>query len=214
MQIPRDKAAMLIDLSAKVKKHLGINIGYIHPKAAFMDDKSEFIIREPINEDDELQVIHKNDLMIQQQGNIMTHEVVEFPQHDDQVEELFDKIDEAILDGTITFDPGVTKTINNIEMSVTQRDLTEYIGKIVYELPIVTPQGNLYTYTAICQMAEYDERFKVAKQIIDEVWPEESERQLRKNVAEQADVPAVKPAETYQPSKLWKKLVDWLNGDG
>lgn len=213
MQIPRDKAAMLIDISAKVKKHLGVNIGYIHPKAAFMNEQSEFIIREPISEDDELQIIHKNDLMVERQGNIMTHEVVEFPQHDDQVEELFDKIDEAILEGIITFDPGVTKTIDDIEMSVTQRDLREHIGKVVYELPIVTPQGNLYTYTAISHFAETDDRFKAAKHIIDEVWPEESERQFRENVAEQADTPAVKPAKSYRSSKLWQKLFNWLSGE-
>jgi hypothetical protein len=208
---------------------MGIHIGYITHNAAFLNDEVEFVLREPTGEYDVLQLLHKDDLVLHRDGNILTSEVKPDVKHDEEVEALLNTINEAMMDGVLYCDPGVTREIEGIGIvHITQRDLTEHprIGKFLYELPLVGPRGNVWTYEAIDGHAEHDNRFKVMKDIIDEVWPEEQERLFRERVAEQADaeepeleleakleVPAVKPTQLYVPSKLMRKFRKFLGLD-
>ena len=94
------------------------------------------------------------------------------------------------------------------------------IGCYLYELPLSTPKGNLWTYGRIVDLAERgDPRFKLMKKIIDEEWPDEAEIFFRSQVAEDVDAgkydlpedrQAIKPTQLYMPSKLMRSFKKWL----
>jgi len=205
MFISRNRATMLIDIHAKISEKLGISIGYIHPNAAFLSDNNEFIIREsPDRDDEEIQLVHISDLKLQRNGNILVHRINDEPQGDEKVQEMLDKINDAVLNGIIAFDPGVTRTIDGIEISITQKELPGGQSVKLYELPMVGPHGHMFSYPAICDLSKVDSSFRAAKKIIDTEWPEEKEYWEQRKLEEQ-------PSKLV--NKLKKKFLKWLLGD-
>lgn len=225
MEITHEQVSLLEEMFGKLGK-LGIKLGYLRPNLAVLNEDCEFIVRLPMGEYEVAQLLHKDDIIIRTEGNILVHEPVEDPKHDDQVQSLLDTINEALLEGEIYFDPAVTRQVDGFgEIHIVQRDLTDNprIQCFLYELPLIGARGNVWTYAAISQLSEAkDKRFQVMKKIIDEVWPEESDRLFRSQVADQADqdntfddtdtkiFPAVKEASSYRPSKLMRNLLKWL----
>lgn len=210
MQITRSTAAMFIELSPQISKTLGIHIGYIHPRIAFVQDDTQFVIREttqtetepePTDFEDnistaaEIQFIHVSDLHYRRDNGIFSHWVDEI-KSDNKVQTLIDQVNQAILDGKLILSPGVTRSHNGEIMSVTQKAVSDTLN--AYELPMLGPHGTLWTYDTIVSLSDKHPSFAFARKIIDEQWPEEWNKWLRREVARQAD----EQSEPIQESKI------------
>jgi len=177
MKITRNQANFLADLSTQIKEHYGYNIGYLNPAIALpMDPGVDFLIFEDPEgeEEDNLQCFHKGDVRDQMMGNIVVRTINQEPDHDEEVEKLFKKISDDILDGVIAFDPTVTKEVDDIRVTITKKRFPDHVGD-VFETNIFTERyGTVYTYPIICEHAKIDKKFKIAKELIDDNWPQPS----------------------------------------
>ena len=204
MLIDRQKAIMLVEIAFKIKEHLNINIGYISNSIIALGPGCEFIIREPISEEDELQLLYIKDLILEQHGDVVQH-WVEDVQHDHKCEELFQKIDDAVLDGKITFDPGITRTIDGVEINITRRELP---NAVLFEMPSISDSqyvsgpNNLCPYSVIYKMAESNERFLAVKNIIDEMWPSDKMEFLKSEIK--------KHREPVKVETAMQKVLKWF----
>jgi hypothetical protein len=94
------------------------------------------------------------------------------PKHDAKVEALFNRLNDDLLDGKLTFAPGVTREIDGVKVSVTKKFIPQ-IQKDVFDTNLFSETfGTLYPYQAICEKAKADKKFQIAKDIIDELWPQ------------------------------------------
>jgi len=215
MLIPRQTATMLIELQVKIRKNLGVSIGYIHPKMAFLNESDDFIVRESEDvDDDDIQLLHRDDILIQKMGTMLQHQICDEPGGEDKVQELLDKINEAILAGVIYFDPIATEKIDGIEMSITKKLTLD--NHIVFDVPVMSPQGTYYYYDQVIQLAQVDKRFDVAKQIVDKHWPEikeEYRRLLEEQKAKEIEASTKKIQIILGPKEtVWSRLKKFFFG--
>lgn len=174
MKITRNQASMLADLTIQIQQHYGFNIGYLNPTINLpMDPSVDFLIFEnPAEGEDTLQCFHRDDLQDRIQGNIVVRTISSEPEHDAKVEELFKRLNDDLFAGVLSFDPGVTREVDGVVVSVTKKEFPN-ISMNVFETNIFTEKfGVVYTYPIICEHAKIDKKFKIAKDIIDELWPQ------------------------------------------
>ena len=173
MIIPRNTATMLIEIAPRLRQY-GVNIGYISQGIAVLDQSSEYIVRESATEDGEhvIHFLHINDLKIEKQGNIIQHEMLEFPENDQLVEEMLAKINEAILNGEIWFDPGVTREIDGKPITITLK-IFPNAKEPWFDIPVLNNKtGYLYSHSQVIEKAKTDPFFTAALEIIKDVWPD------------------------------------------
>lgn len=171
MKITRDQAKLLADLQTRIHNQLGIVLGYSHPNVLMVPDNVDYVICEADDlDDDRIQLLHREDLAVEW-VDPQHYKVVAGtdPRNDHLVKEFIDKINEGVLTGTLWFDPGVTRTIDEITVRVDRRELPNQ--GVIFDLTMDEDKG-VYSYGMICASARFDRRFKVAKQIIDEMWPQ------------------------------------------
>jgi hypothetical protein len=164
---------MLADLSGQIQQHYGFNIGYLNPAIPMpMDPSIDFLIFESPAEDEELQCFHKDDIVDQARGPVMVRTINSDPEHDSKVEELFARLNNDVLNGLLIFDPGVTREVDGVTVSVTKKFIPQ-IQKDVFDTNLFSEGfGSVYPYEVICDKAKVDKKFQIAKDIIDELWPQ------------------------------------------
>jgi hypothetical protein len=172
MELTREQAKMLMDLSGQIQDQYGIVIGYSAPMIPMPSTReADFIIFE--NPDMEaIQCFYKDDIRQQALGPYLVQVIPSEPEFDDEVEGLFKRLEEDLLNGKIWFDPGVSRKVDDFEVEVTRKIFPG--GVEVFDTNLTTERyGTVYTYELISAAAQQDKRFKVAKEIIDETWPRE-----------------------------------------
>lgn len=174
MELTKEQAKLLVDLAGQIQDQYGLIIGFnnlsVNPSAAAaMIREADFIIYEQ-PEQMSIHCFHKDDIKTQHVGPYTVSVVPSSPEHDEKVEKLFQRIEVDVLDGKIWFDPGVTRKVDDLEIEVTRKF---YPGGVeVFDTNIYTERfGFVYTYDLIVEGAIHDKRFRVAKTIIDEMWP-------------------------------------------
>jgi len=172
VKITRNQASMLADLSGQIQQHYGFNIGYLNPSMPMpMDPGVDFLIFEN-PEEEGLQCFHRDDIVDQPRGPVIIRTISYDPKHDAKVEALFNRLNDDLLDGKLTFAPGVTREIDGVKVSVTKKFIPQ-IQKDVFDTNLFSETfGTLYPYQAICEKAKADKKFQIAKDIIDELWPQ------------------------------------------
>lgn len=171
MIITKEQAQTLSDLSNQIQDQYGLIIGYSNPAvpAPPMRDADFIIFEHPDHED--LHCFHKDDIQTRPLGPYMVRVLPSEPEHDQKVEDLIARINDDLLEGKIWFDPGVEREVEGLTISVTKRVLPGTTEEI-FETNIFTEKyGVVYTYEFITEAALHDKRFRIAKDIIDEVWP-------------------------------------------
>lgn len=175
MKITRGQASLIADLQARLVDKLDIKIGYAHPNVTILPDNVDFIICESESaDDDEIQLIHKNDLIVEWIDEATIRILAEEePKHDQIVEEFLNRIDGWVTDGTLWFDPSVTRKVDGLTVSVTKKHgISEQDA--VYDTNLHSPgSGTLYRYGQIAFAAKLDRRFRALKKVIDETWPQD-----------------------------------------
>lgn len=171
MEITKEQASMLADLAATIQEQYNISIGYSNPAIPMpFQRETDFIIYENENSDS-LKCYHKDDVALQPMGPYLCRVVSEYPQHDDKVQGLFDRLNNDLMDGTIGFDPGVTRTEDGITIQVTKKRFPG-VEDDLFDTNIPSNIGTIYTYALISIQAPNNPRFALAKKIIDEMWPQ------------------------------------------
>jgi hypothetical protein len=171
VKITKEQASMLADLAGTIQEKYDLLIGYSNPAIPVIQQREiDFIIYE--NDDsDTLRCFHKDDVTLQPMGPYLCRVVPEFPEHDDKVQDLFDRLNHDLLDGVISFDPGVTRTEGNITVQVTKKRFPG-IDEDLFDTNIPSNIGTVYPYRLIVIHAEHNPRFALAKKVIDEFWPQ------------------------------------------
>jgi hypothetical protein len=171
MIITKQQAQLLADLSGQIQDKYGIIIGYSNPAlrpSPTMD--ADFIIFESPDVK-ELVCYYKDDIKTQPLGPYMVRVLPNNPEHDEKVEGLLSRINGDILDGKIWFDPGVEREVDGLKISVTKK-VFPGTSQDVFDINVFTERyGTVYTYEFITEAALKDKRFRIAKDIIDDVWP-------------------------------------------
>ena len=176
MDITREQATMLADLAGAIQEKYGFLIGYVNPGMPLpMEANVDFIIYENNEMDHPLMCFHKNDMVTKPMGPYITRVIVEDPEHDEKVQGLFDRLNQDLLNGIISFDPGVTRVIDDMTISVTKKRFPG-INEDLFDTNIMSNMGghaiNVYPYAFICAHATHDKKFSLVKGIIDEMWPQ------------------------------------------
>lgn len=168
MDLTKEQAKFLIELSGQIQDQYGIVIGYNNPALpAPSTREADFMIFE--HPELGIQCFHKDDIQTKPMGPYLVQVVPNEPEYDIKVEELLERVKNDLFEGKIWFDPGVTRIVNGLEIEVTRKIFS---GIEVFDTNIFTEQyGTVYTYDIIKAAAQYDKRFQIAKDIIDEVWP-------------------------------------------
>lgn len=178
MKLTKNQLELLMDLSGQIKEKQNILIGYATPSIPIpMMQTVDFIVWDNPSEEAP-QCFHKDDVEVRSLGQTMVRVLPEIPAHDDKVEELFNRIDEDILAGKIWFDPSGEKTVDGVTIHVSKKKFPEALVD-VYVTNIVDERfGSVFTYNFISEAAKNDHRFKIAKDIIDELWPQPEKPKL------------------------------------
>jgi len=171
MIITKEQAQLLADLAGQIQDKYGLIMGYSNPALSvpIMGD-ADFIIFENPDLDD-LHCYHKNDIKTQPLGARMVSVVSSEPEYDEKVEDLISRINEDLLEGKIWFDPGVGREVDGVKIYVTKKSFPG-TNEDIFETNIFTDKyGVMYTYEFITEAALQDKRFRIAKDIIDDIWP-------------------------------------------
>jgi hypothetical protein len=180
MKITKQQAAMLADLASTIQEEYGYLLGYTNPNVPMpMQREVDFIIYE---NEEILKCIYKDDVTTQPMGPYLCRVISEFPEHDDKVQDLFDRLNQDLMDGKIGFDPGVTRTEGDVTVSVTKKNFPG-MDEDMFDTNIMSNVGTIYPYRFISARAEKDKKFALAKKIIDDMWPQpgqESEQSTQK----------------------------------
>ncbi len=170
MIITKEQAQLLADLVGQIQEKYGLILAYSDPTLPTPPlNYADFIIIKNI--DDDLHCFYKDDVQISSLGPHAVRVTLAEPEHDEKVEKLIDRINNDILDGKLWFDPGVIRIVDELEISVTKKSFPG-VDEDVFETNIMTDQyGTVYPYKFIASHANNDKRFRIAKDIIDEVWP-------------------------------------------
>lgn len=172
MIITKEQAQLLADLAAQIQEKYGLIIGYSNPQLPTPMYDADFIIYDNPELED-LRCFHKDDVKTQPHGTYLIKILPQEPEHDYQVEGLLTRINNDLLEGKIWFDPGLSKVVDGMEISVTKRRFPGY-KEDIFQTNIYTERyGMMYTYDFIKEAARIDKRFLIAKEIIDEHWPRE-----------------------------------------
>ena len=161
---------MLASLAGTIQEQYSISIGYSNPAIpAPLDYETDFIICE--NEESKaLKCFYKDDVSVQPMGPYLCRVIAEYPEHDDKVQGLFNRLNEDLMSGIIAFDPGVTRTEGDVTVQVTKKRFPG-IDEDLFDTNIPSSIGTIYPYFLISANAERSARFALAKKVIDEVWP-------------------------------------------
>tara|TARA_R100001244_G_scaffold25113_4_gene25673 strand:- start:111958 stop:112665 length:708 start_codon:yes stop_codon:yes gene_type:complete len=175
MKITRGQASLIADLQARLVDKLNIKVGYAHPSITILPDDVDFIICETEEADDEeIQLIHRDDLIVEWvDESTMRILADEEPKHDSIVVEFLGRIDEWLTEGVLWFDPSITKEVDGVQVSVTKKcGISE--ADAIYDTNLLSPNsGSLYRYGQISFAAKLDRRFRALKKVIDEEWPQD-----------------------------------------
>ena len=181
MIITKEQAQLLADLAGQIQDQYGLIVGYSNPSMPSppMRDADFIIFESPEHED--LHCFHKDDIQTRPLGPYMVRVLPSEPDHDDKVEGLIARINNDLLDGKIWFDPGVSREVDDLKISVTKKVVPGTTEEI-FETNILTDRyGVIYTYEFIAEAATHDKRFRIAKDIIDDVWPRQKKASKPKN---------------------------------
>ncbi|MHA1839905.1 MAG: hypothetical protein ACTSYO_08145 [Candidatus Ranarchaeia archaeon] len=174
MKITENQMKVLGELSGKIQKEYGLTINYINPAvpvSMIKDDEADFIIYENQNAED-IMCFYKDDIQARPQGPYMVRVLPNDPKHDSKVQDLIDRLNDDLIEGKIWFDPCHSKVENGLIVEVTQK-IFPGTDNPVYNTNIFTEKyGTVYTYELICEFANYDKKFKIARDIIDKHWPQ------------------------------------------
>ena len=175
MKITKEQAAMLADLAGTIQEKYGYLLGYSNPNVPMpMQREVDFIIYE---NEETLKCFHKDDVTTQPMGPYLCRVIAEFPEHDDKVQDLFDRLNQDLMDGKIGFDPGVTRTEGEgddlVTVTVTKKSFPG-VDEDVFDTDIMSNMGTIYPYRFISAQAKHDKKFALAKKTIDEMWPQPS----------------------------------------
>ena len=171
MIITKEQAQLLADLAGQIQSQYGLIIGYSNPAlpAPAMRDADFIIFENPDFPD--LHCFHRDDIKEKPLGPYIVRVLPTQPEHDIKVEELIERINTDIFDGKIWFDPGIVREVDGLKISVTKKSFPG-TSEDIFDTNIFTHKyGTIYTYEFITEAALQDKRFRIAKDIIDELWP-------------------------------------------
>lgn len=171
MIITKEQAQFIADLAGQIQEQYGFVVGYTNPNLpnlGFPD--ADFVIYDNPELED-LHCFYKDDIQVKAVGPYKVKVLPAEPEFDEKVEELLAQINEDLLSGKIWFDPGVTREVDGVKVTVTKRSYPNMPD--VFETNIYSQgYGMVYAYKFINDNAPFDARFKIAKDIIDEFWPQ------------------------------------------
>lgn len=134
MKLNSQQADLLHSLTVVIQEKWGIKVGYTCPAGAFLDSDDQFILYDSQVEGTpfedciwETQLLHHQDIMTQYAGDegfasvLVNSTPREFPLHDEQVEKFWDRIQNALLSGEISFEPGFTRVIDGVCYEITKK---------------------------------------------------------------------------------------------
>lgn len=172
MDLTKEQAKLLLDLSGQIQDQYGIIIGYSNPNVPLPAmANADFTVFDNPGED-AVQCFHKDDIQVKAMGPILMHVITDEPEHDEEVQNLLQRLNNDLLNGVIWFDPGVSRTVGDISVEVTRKIFPGDVE--VFDTNLFTDRyGTVYSYELISSAAKQDKRFKIAKDIIDDTWPRE-----------------------------------------
>ena len=189
-------------MSSKLRAKYGYSIGFIRPDLAFVDQTSEYIINEEMVDDtSNIHLLHKSDISIERSEASIRYFMKEIPENDEKVEQFLENLNQLIYDGALWFDPGITREIDGIQVSITRRVIPGS-SRILYEISSSTGI-NLYDYQNLKLEAMINPAIKSIVDAIDEMWPQDT-----KSTESQA-TPDI-PFKTESPEAYWYKLCSSL----
>lgn len=169
MELTKEQAKLLIDLAGQIQTHYGLIIGYSTPTIPLPSTKeADFIIFEHPDLG-EIQCFYKDDIEQRPMGPYLVQVLPQDPEHDEEVENLLNKLNQDLLDGKIWFDPSASRELDGEMVEVIRKEF----GKVeVFDTNVFTERyGYVYTYDIVCSLAQDDKKFAVVKELIDENWP-------------------------------------------
>lgn len=134
MRLNSQQADLLHSLTVAIREKWGIKVGYTCPAGSFLDSDDQFIIYDSQVEgtlfedcDWETQLLHHQDIVTQHAGDEGWASVLvkstprEFPLYDEQVEKFWGQVQNALLSGEISFEPGFNRIVGGVRYKITKK---------------------------------------------------------------------------------------------